>query len=323
MESKGFVGIDVSKASLDVAHLPSGETWTESNDPAGIDRLTGRLKALAPELVVLEATGGYEILLATALSTAGLAAAVVNPRQVRDFAKAVNRLAKTDRLDAGVLALFGERVRPEPRPVGDTQQRRMEALMQRHRQIVEMVVAEGNRLESCREATVREDILETIKWLKRRLKDIDHDLDRELRNSPVWRAREALFRRIPGVGRTTVATLASDLPELGKLNRKQIAALVGLAPFNDDSGTSRKGKRRCRGGRAGVRSVLYMATLTATRFNPVIRSHYARLLAKGKEKKVALVACMRKLLTHLNAIARDNKPWNHALAAGIAASAPA
>src|SRR5262249_43786496 len=157
------------------------------------------------------------------------------------------------------------------------------------------IVAEGNRLEGCRDTTVRQDILETAKWLKRRLKDIDRDLDRELRSSPVWREREALFRGIPGVGRTTIATLACDLPELGKLNRKQIAALVGLAPFNDDSGTSRKGKRRCWGGRSGVRAVLYMATLAATRWNPVIKAHYAHLVARGKEKKVALVACMRKL----------------------------
>jgi transposase len=319
----GFVGIDVSKATLDVAHLPSGETWTESNDEAGIGRLVARLQAMGPELAVLEATGGYEVLVATALSTARLAAAVVNPRQVRDFAKALNKLAKTDRIDAVTLALFGERLRPEPRPVADEQQRRMEALMLRHRQIIEMVVAEGSRLESCREATVRADINETIAWLKRRLKDIDRDLDRELRSSPVWREREALFRGIPGVGRTTVATLASDLPELGKLNRKQIAALVGVAPFNADSGTSVKGKRRCWGGRSSVRSVLYMATLAATRHNAVIKAHYAQLLARGKEKKVALVACMRKLLTHLNAMARDNARWNHALAASAAASAPA
>jgi len=318
-----FVGIDVSKATLDAAHLPTGNTWRESNDDAGVERLVARCKALAPELVVLEATGGYEVVVATALATAGIAVAVVNPRQVRDFAKAMNKLAKTDQIDAGVLALFAERVRPEPRPVADEQQRRMEALMLRHRQIVEMFVAEGNRLESCREVKVREDIMATMNWLKRRLKDIDGDLDRELRNSPVWREREALFCSVPGVGRTTIATLASDLSELGKLNRKQIAALVGLAPFNDDSGTSKKGKRRCRGGRSTVRSVLYMATLTAVRWNPVIKAHYTHLLARGKEKKVALVACMRKLLTHLNAMARDNKPWNHALATGNVASAPA
>jgi transposase len=318
---QGFVGIDVSKATLDMAHLPSGETWTAENNVASIQRLVERLQAMAPELVVLEATGGYEVVVASALSAARIAVAVVNPRQVRDFAKAIGKLAKTDKIDATVLALFGERVRPEARPIADEQQRRMEALMQRHRQIVEMIVAEGNRLEGCRDAKVREDIVETIKWLKRRLKDIDRDLDRELRNSPVWRERESLFRGIPGVGRTTTAVLAADLPELGQLNRKQIAALVGVAPFNQDSGTSKKGKRRCWGGRAGVRSVLYMATLAATRYNAVIKAHYARLLARGKEKKVALVACMRKLLTHLNAIARDNKPWNHALAACATVSA--
>jgi transposase len=316
----GFVGIDVSKATLDVAHRPSGEAWRESNDSDGVARLAERLKAAAPELVVLEATGGYEKLVAIKLSTANVPVAVVNPRQVRDFAKAINRLAKTDRIDAEVLALFGERVRPEPRPLADEQQQRMEALMLRHRQIVEMIVAESNRHDQCRNATVCADIDATIKWLKGRLKEIDRDLDRELRSSPVWRDREALFRGIPGVGRTTVAALASDLPELGQLNRKQIVALVGLAPFNDDSGTSKKGKRRCRGGRSGVRSVLYMATLAATRWNPVIKQHFAQLVARGKERKVALIACMRKLLTHLNAMARDNKPWNHALAAPAASA---
>jgi transposase len=198
----------------------------------------------------------------------------------------------------------------------------MEALMLRHRQIVEMIVAESNRLQMCRDGKICANIKETINWLKRHLKDIDSDLDRELRNSPVWREREALFRGVPGVGRTTLATLASDLPELGTLDRKKIAALVGVAPFNADSGTSKHGKRTCWGGRATVRSMLYMATLAATRFNPIIRAHYAKLLARGKQKKVALVACMRKLLTHLNAMARDKKPWSHALAAGGAVSGP-
>jgi transposase len=320
--ANGFVGIDVSKATLDVAHVPSGQTWTESNDAAGVDRLVKRLKGMDPELVVLEATGGYECPTATELSAASVPVAVVNPRQVRDFAKALGRLAKTDRIDATVLALFGERVRPEPRPLPDETQRRLGAFMLRHRQIVEILVAENNRLESCRDDAVRADITETINWLKRRLKDIDRELERELRQSPIWREREVLFRSVPGVGPITIATLASDLPELGKLDRKKVAALVGLAPFNDDSGTS-KGQRRCWGGRASVRPTLYMATLAAIRWNPVIKPHYARLLARGKEKKVAIVACMRKLLTHLNAMARDHKPWNHALAAGTVAQASA
>lgn len=320
--SQDFVGIDVSKATLDIAHRPSGERWSESNDAAGVQRLTQRLLAAPPQLIILEATGGYEVLVATTLAAANLPVAVVNPRQVRDFAKAAQILAKTDQLDAGVLALFGERMRPEPRPLSNEQQMRMEALMLRHRQLVEMIVAESNRLSLCRDEQVRTNIHETINWLKRHLKDIDRDLDRELRNSPVWREREMLFRSVPGVGRTTLATLASDLPELGRLDRKQIAALVGVAPFNDDSGTS-KGKRRCWGGRSTVRNMLYMATLAATRFNPVIRAHYATLLARGKQKKVALVACMRKLLTHLNAMARDNKPWNHTLAATATRPAPA
>lgn len=320
---KGFVGIDVSKERLDVAHLPSATPWTETNDEAGIGRLVGRVKEAAPELVVLEATGGYEAAVAIALATAGIPVAVVNPRQVRDFAKAMNKLAKTDAIDAQVLALFGERVRPEPRPLGDESQRELEALLLRRRQLVEMIASERNRLESCRVTKIRADIEETIQWLRRRLKDIDRDLDRAIRNSPVWREREQLFRGIPGVGRVTVAVLASDLPELGKLNRKQIAALVGVAPFNDDSGRRLDGKRHIWGGRATVRAALYMASISAIRCNPVLKPFYAHLRAAGKLPKVALVACMRKLLTMLNAIARDNKPWKHAITAPAAASAPA
>jgi transposase len=323
MRRKGYVGVDVSKARLDLAHRPSGETWSESNDHAGIQRLVEQVKEIGPELVVLEATGGYEAPAAAALATAGIAVAVVNPRQVRDFAKALNKLAKTDRIDALVLAHFAQAVRPEPRPLSDEAQQRLEALMLRRRQIIEMVVAESNRLESCRVAQVRHDIEETVTWLRRRLKDIDRDLDRAIRDSPVWREREPLFRGVPGVGRVTIAALASELPELGKLNRKQIAALVGVAPFNDDSG-KRDGRKRVWGGRSGVRATLYMAAVAAIRCNPVLKPFYAHLCANGKPKKVALVACMRKLLTHLNAMARDGKPWNHLLAATpAAASAPA
>jgi transposase len=320
---KGFVGIDVSKDVLDVAHRPSGSSWAEPNDETGIARLVARLREVKPELVVLEATGGYETAVAIALATAGVAVAVVNPRQVRDFAKAFNKLAKTDAIDADCLALFGERVRPEPRPLGDEAQRQLEALMLRRRQLVEMIASERNRLQSCRVETIRKDIQETIQWLGRRLKDIDRDLDSALRRSPIWREREPLFRSVPGVGRVTVAVLASELPELGTLNRKQIAALVGVAPFNNDSGRRTDGKRQVWGGRASVRATLYMATLKATQTNLVIRAFYARLLATGKPKKVALVACMRKLLTMLNAMARDGRPWAHAPRKLVAASTPA
>jgi transposase len=316
--ARSWIGIDVSKKRLDGAHRPSEERWTEANDGPGIARLVARVREAAPELVVLEATGGYEAVVATELATAGIAVAVVNPRQVRDFAKALGILAKTDRIDAAVLARFAEVVHPEPRPLSDEAQQQLEALMLRRRQLVEMLGAERNRLDKCRVAVVRQDIEQTIKWLERRLKDIDRDLDRAIQSSPIWRARDRLFQGIPGVGRVTVAVLLADVPEIGTLNRKQIAALVGVAPFNNDSGQRTGGKRCIWGGRAGARATLYMAALVATRSNHVFRPFYARLLAAGKPKKVALVACMRKLLVMLNAMARDARPWRHALAAAPA-----
>jgi transposase len=310
---RGWIGIDVSKQRLDCAHRPSQQCWTEDNDGPGIARLVARVREAAPELVVLEATGGYEAVVATELAMAGICVAVVNPRQVRDFAKALGILAKTDRIDAAVLARFAEVVHPEPRPLSDEAQRQLDALMQRRRQLIEMILAERNRLENCRVAVVRKDIEEVIVLLRRRLKDMDRDLDRAIQSSPIWRARDQLFRGIPGVGRVTVAALLADVPEIGTLNRKQIAALVGVAPFNRDSGQRTGGKRCTWGGRAGVRATLYMAALVASRRNHVFRPFYARLLAAGKPKKVALVACMRKLLITLNAMARDAQPWRHAL----------
>lgn len=307
-----FVGIDVSKASLDIALLPSKEAWTESNDEDGVERLVERLKAEKPELVVLESTGGYEAVVAAKLAAAEVPVAVVNARQVKHFARATGRLAKTDKLDAQMLALFAERVRPEPRPLGDEAQQELAALLARRRQIIEMLVAERNRLGSTRVERVRRSIEENITWLKARLKEVDSDIKRAARNSPIWRERENFFKDIPGVGFLTIATLHAGLPELGKVSNKQIAGLVGVAPYNRDSGTSVKGKRGCWGGRADVRAVLYMAVLAAIRFNPVIAAYYTRLVERGKPKKVALVACMRKLLTHLNAMARDNVPWKYA-----------
>ena len=302
-----FVGIDVAKATLDVAVRPAGEQWSTSNDEAGIGALVARLRPLAPTLIVLEATGGFETAVVAAVAAAGLAVVVANPRQVRDFARATGQLAKTDALDAQVLALFAERVRPEPRPLPDAAVQALDALLTRRRQLLEMLVAEQNRLGFAA-AAVRRDITQHIHWLQRRLRDVDGDLEQAVRSSPVWRLKEDLLRSVPGVGPVVSRTLLGELPELGTLSHKQIAALVGVAPRARDSGTLR-GKRIVWGGRASVRAVLYMAALVATRHNPVIRAFYQRLRTAGKPAKVALVACMRKLLAILNAILRTATPW--------------
>jgi transposase len=311
-----FVGIDVAKAELVMAIRPSGERWTASNDEAGIQRLVTRLGEAAPVLVVLEATGGYERPVVGALATARLPVVVANPRQVRDFARATGQLAKTDRIDADTLALFAERVRPEPRALPDNSAQALDALLTRRRQILGMVSAERNRLEHAVPA-VRRGIVQHIRWLERQLHDVDDDLDRTIQASPVWRAKEDLLRSVPGIGPVVSRTLIGDLPELGTLPRKQIAALVGLAPLARDSGTLR-GKRLVWGGRAPVRAALYMAALVGTRRNPVIRAFYQRLLMAGKPKKVALTACMRKLLTILNAMLRAHTVWCHTAQPAIA-----
>ncbi len=303
-----FVGIDIAKAKFVVALRPTAETWTAANDDAGIRTTVDRLGPLAPTLIGLEATGGYETALAVALARAGLPVVVANPRQVRDFARATGQLAQTDRLDAHVLALFAERVRPEPRPLPDAARQQLDALVTRRRQLLEMLTAERTRLAHA-QPPVRADITRHVRWLERRVADVNRDLDRPIQASPVWRAKETLSRSAPGVGPILSRTCLADLAELGQLNRKQIAALVGVAPLARDSGTLR-GRRLVWGGRAPVRAALYMATLVATRRNPVIRACYLRLVAAGKPKKVALVACMRKLLTILNAMARDNTPWD-------------
>jgi transposase len=307
-----YAGIDVSKEYLDVAMRPSGEKLRVAQDEAGVADLVARLVAAKPELIVLEATGALHADVVAALALAKLPVAVVNPRQVREFAKASGRLAKTDALDAAVLAHFGEAMRPEPRPLPDEQTAELDAMVTRRRQLVEMIAAESNRLQACRSKTVRPGIKANIDWLKRQLQDADRGLDDAVRRSPLWREKEQLLRSVPGVGRVVATTLLAELPELGRLDRKQIAALVGVAPLNYDSG-QRCGVRRVWGGRASVRSALYMAALVATRRNPVIAAFYARLLRAGKAKKLALVACMRKLLTILNSMLHHSKSWQHAL----------
>lgn len=305
-----FVGVDVSQARLDVALRPSGERFSVDNDAPSIDALVDRLKAVAPGLIVLEATGGYEIPFASAAAAAGLPVVVANPRQVRDFARAVGRLAKTDSIDADVLALFGERVRPTIRPLPDEDTRRLDALVTRRRQLVGMIIAETNRL-SAAVPPLRRGIQAHIQWLRRQLADLDLDLRQQIRRSPAWREKDDLLQSVPGVGPQLSAALLAGLPELGQLDRRQAAALVGVAPFNRDSGTLR-GRRAIWGGRAALRSSLYMAALVAARYNPVIRAFYQRLRAAGKKAKVALVACMRKLLSILNAMLKSKTPWREA-----------
>lgn len=302
-----YVGIDVSKSRLDVAVRPSGETWSVPNDAAGFDALVAKLKPLEPKLVVVEATGGYQAPLAAALSVAGIAVAVVNPRQVRDFGRAMGQLAKTDKLDAELIARFAELVRPEPRWLPDAETAELQAILVRRRQLVEMIVAESNRLGTALKP-VQRDIQVHISWMRRRLKDVDDDLYTRLKKSPLWRVKEQLLRSAPGIGRVTCCALVAQMPELGSLNGRKIAALVGVAPFNRDSGTLR-GKRAIWGGRAYVRQMLYMATLAAIRHSPTMKAFYSRLLAAGKLKKVAIVACMRKLLVRLNAMMRDGVTW--------------
>lgn len=305
-----FIGIDVAKAQLEFACLPSGETGTVANEDQGIRELVARCQALTPTLIVLEATGGYEAALVAALATAGLPLVVANPRQVRDFAKATGQLAKTDAIDAQVLALFAERVRPAPRLLPDEAAQALDALLTRRRQLVEMLTAERNRLLVAR-APIRRDLQQHIRFLERRLREADGDLHTAVKASPLWRVKDDLLQSVPGVGRGVSLTLLAELPELGRVSHKEIAALVGVAPLNRDSGTLR-GKRLVYGGRAPVRAALYMAALVASRCNPVIRAFYQRLRAAGKPAKVALTAGMRKLLTILNAIARTGMPWRPA-----------
>lgn len=306
-----FVGIDVSKATLDIHTLPAGEAWSTGSTDAEIASLVSRLKELPPLLIVLEATGGLERRLVAALVAARLPAVVVNPRQVRDFAKATGKLAKTDAIDAAVLALFAERIRPPLRPFKDEESQELEALIVRRRQVVDMITAESNRLRaSPASKAVTKAIRKTIEYLEKQLDNIDDDVDQAVRGSSAWREKDDLLRSVPGVGKVLARTLLAHLPELGTLSRKEIAALVGVAPLNRDSGTLR-GRRCVWGGRAQIRQVLYMSALVAVRFNPLIRTFFARLVQAGKLRKVAVVAAMRKLLTILNAMARTKTQWAH------------
>ena len=302
-----YVGIDVSKAWLDVAVWPNQRSVRFRNHQAGIRELVEKLLLLRPAQIVLEATGGLEAILVAELAAAGLPVVVVNPRQVREYARATGRLAKTDALDAGILARFGEAVQPEPRQLPNAEERELGALVARRRQLVEMLTAEKNRLAGANQV-VREEIEAHIRWLEESIQSLEQGLAAKIRTSAVWQEREALFRSVPGVGPVLTSALLADLPELGRLNRKEIAALVGVAPLNRDSGLFR-GKRKVWGGRRQVRGVLYMGTLVATRHNPVIRAFYTRLLEAGKPKKLAITACMRKLLTILNAMARSSTHW--------------
>ena len=303
-----FVGIDVAKDRLDIHVRPSGESFVVSRDGDGLAALVDRLTQITPALIVLEATGGFEVTVAAALGSAGLPVAVVNPRQIRDFARATGKLAKTDALDAAAISHFAQAVHPEPRPVPEAKAQELGELVARRRQVIEMMVAERNRGRLLQSARLRKRIERHVSALQKELTEIENDLDQNIRNTPIWRESEDLLKSVPGVGDATARTLIADLPELGRLSRKQIAALVGVAPFNRDSGMWR-GKRTVWGGRAAVRSILYMATLVATRWNTVIAAFYRHLRDLGKPKKVALTACMRKLLVMLNAILRDRRPW--------------
>jgi transposase len=308
-EARPCVGIDVSQAALDVAVSPSGEHWQVSNDEPGFVQLIERFRALAPERIVLEATAGFEVPVAAALASAGLPVVIVNPRQVRDFARSIGRLAKTDALDAQVLAEFAGRIQPKLRPLPDATTRELSALVARRRQLVEMRASESTRLTPALEA-VKPDIREHLRYLDKRIKDLEHELHDRLRASPLWRVQEDLLRSIPGVGPVLTATLLADVPEMGHLGHKQLAALIGLAPLNRDSGQWR-GKRSIWGGRAHVRAVLYMATITAIRLNPIVKALYVRLTNAGKPRKVAITAAMHKLLRICNAIITHQTAWRY------------
>ena len=307
-----FVGIDVAKQELVVALRPNNEHWAVTNDEHGVHKLVTRLEKLRPELIVLEATGGMEFLAVSLLAARSLPVVVVNPRQIRHYAKATGELSKTDRIDARIIALFAERVRPEVRALPDEEARELDALLARRRQLLEMLQAERNRLGQLQffsgKQQVRKSIKKHISFLERELHGAESDLGDAVRKSPVWREKEDLLRSVPGVGPVVSFTLLAELPELGQLSRREIAKLVGVAPLSRDSGTLR-GHRFIQGGRGSVRSVLYMAALVGTRHNPVIRSFYQRLLEAGKPKKLAITACMRKLLTVLNTMLRKGERW--------------
>ena len=317
------IGIDVAKDELVIAARPSGDTWTVRNDETGVRALCDALRARTPELIVLEATGGYELVCTAALAAAGLPVVVVNPRQVRDFARATGQLAKTDRIDAAILALFAERVRPARRAIPDVAAQELATLLARRRQLIEMLQAERNRAGQVfgrGHRTVRKSLKAHIAFLERQLHSTETDLGALVRTTPAWRERDDLLQTVPGIGTIISCTLVGDLPELGQLSRRAIAKLAGVAPLSRDSGTFR-GQRFIHGGRASVRTALYMAALVGMRWNPTLRAFYQRLVAAGKPKKVALVACMRKLLTIVNTMVRTGTPWVEQAGAGTPVSA--
>jgi transposase len=306
-KTERFIGIDVSKKQLDVALRPDGKSWSTGYGEEEVNSLVKQLLDLAPTLIVLEATGGLETKLVSALAAIGLPVVVVNPRQIRDFAKATGKLAKTDAIDADVIAHFGEAIRPKVRPLKDEQTQLLTDLLARRRQLVEMLAAEKKRLQQSTK-NVQKSIQQHIQWLEKRIKDIDGDLQKLIKETPIWAKRDKILQSTPGVGPVLSIALLGLVPELGLLNREKIAALVGVAPFNCDSG-EHKGKRRIWGGRASVRSVLYMAALSSVRHNPVIKHYYNRLIAAGKPFKVAITACMRKLLVILNSMVKSQTVW--------------
>ena len=308
-----FFGIDISKDYLDLHQLPLNRAAQFEASPEGISRLTTYLKRRKPFLIVMEATGGYETQLAAELVAAKLNVAVVNPRQVRDFARALGILAKTDSIDARVLARFAQDVRPEPRPLPDEQELALKALVMRRRQLVDILVAEKNRLSRASSRKVKASLQQTIQFIKQQIAELEDQIKNAVKSSPVWREKDNLLQSVPGIGAKTSHTLLALLPELGKLNRRQIASLVGVAPMNRDSGTFR-GRRMVTGGRKPVRNALYMATIAAIRFNPEIQLFFLRLTKTGKKAKVALTACMRKLLIILNSIVKYQQPYKQSLA---------
>jgi len=309
MKTQAFVGLDVSKQKLDVAVRPQNRHFVTPNDDRGIRQLVKRLAALKPQLIVLEASGGYEFLVTAALAEAQLPVALVNPQAVRQFAGAAGKLAKTDKIDAQVLAHFAEAIKPEPRPLPDQEHQVLKAALQRRLQVVKMIGQEENRLEKTYIPVVRRDIQGHLTWLRRRLDELNRDLDGQIQRSPLWQARDRLLQSCIGIGPIVSLAIIAQMPEMGSLRGKQASALAGVAPYNRDSGRLR-GKRMIRGGRSYLRRMLYMAAVVASRFNPVIRAFYQRLLAAGKPKKLALTACMRKLVLILNAMLKNNQPWN-------------
>jgi transposase len=306
-----FVGIDVSKDRLDVHVRPSGQAFAVTRDGKGLEELIDRLRELAPALIAVEATGGFETIVAAAVAGAQLPLAVVNPAQIRHFAQAVGQRAKSDPIDAAVISRFAEAVKPEPRPMADAQARLLAELVGRRRQIIEMLVAERQREQRADNVRVRKSLARHIKVLEKEVPEIDQDIDTLVRGSPAWREKENLLVSFPGVGNTLARTFLAEVPELGTLSRRQIASLAGVAPFTRQSGRW-KGKSMIAGGRAALRSALFLAAMSATRCHPGLKSFYRQLLARGKPKMVALIAVARKILTILNAMLRDSRPWQHA-----------